>query len=82
LKLTFSLTALSFSITFLSFQGSSFSTAEIKNEAKIPIVPNTEFANYFNFDGEYFHQYEESKIENILSGSSKNAPGSDRYVLV
>lgn len=42
LKLTFSLTVLFISITFLLFQGNSFSTAEITSEAKLSIVPDSD----------------------------------------
>ncbi len=82
MKLTFSFTALSISITFLSFHGNSLSTAKRKNEAKFPIVPNAEFATYINGDCKCFYRYEGSKIENVFSQSTKNVPGSDRYVLV
>lgn len=75
MKLAFSLTALFISKTFLLFQSNRFSTAEITSEVKIVNLPNVEFATYFIGEREYFHQ-------NVLSRSLKNAPGSDRYVLV
>ena len=40
LRLTFSLTALFISLSFLIFHGNSFTTAEITSEAKLSIVPD------------------------------------------
>ena len=61
------------------------SILRIADEKELPIFhinnQQSEFATYFIVEGEYFYQYEVSKIENVLSRSSKKAPGSDRYVL-
>lgn len=67
-------------ITLQSFS----SVLKIADEKELPIfyINNTQqdIAIYFIVEDEYLYQYEVSKID-ILSRSSKKAPGSDRYVL-
>ena len=65
LKRFFSLTALLLSMSFLLFQSNSFTTAEIKNEATLSIVPEEDALIAIN--------YEEGRMFTVTNNTEKRS---------